>query len=453
MKKIAIIGAGSTMFTRQLLSSLYCHKELAGLQVVLEDIDTKALQRSFDLARKMLEQEGLDPNLISATNNPREALSGADFVINCIQVGGLEPWKLDVEIPRKYGVDQEVGDTLGPGGIFRALRHIPAVLSILDDMAELCPNALFINYANPLAPLTWAATEYSEISSIGLCYGVTYTVAQLAGYMGLGPWVEHPHSPEDWDKLMYSPIPDNIDVTFGGINHMTWILKILVDGIDKTNEIEKIIHRKDIYDADGVRCEVFKHFGYWSTENHWHFTDYVPYFRKNEAMINRYLPRRWNLLQLAETIHQRDSKNIQRQLDGTLPIRVEKSVLNAPKIIHAMCTGEVAKINGNVKNNGLIPNLPSDCVVEVPIYVDKGGLHPTAIGALPTQCAALNKTNINVQELVVEAALTKNLDSAFHALCLDPLTAALCTLDQIKAMFDELLDAQQQWLKGYYTRG
>ena len=446
MKKVTIIGAGSTMFTRQILSSLYCHPELASLQVVLEDLDSTTLKQSLALADKMLEQEGLSKNLITATTNQRDALKNADFVINCIQVGGLEAWKLDVEIPKKYGVNQEVGDTLGPGGVFRAMRHIPPMLSVLKDMEEVCPHALFINYANPLVPLTWAASVASSIESVGLCYGITYTVAQLAGYLGFGPWIDHPHSAEDWDKLMYSPIPENVDVVFGGINHMTWILKLMVDGVDKTEEINRLLSCPKTLEADGVRCEIYKHFGYWSTENHWHFTDYVPYFRKNEEMIDKYLPKRWQLLKLVEKIHRRDQKTIAEQLEGTRKIRVEKTVLNAPKIIHAMCTGVTNKINGNVVNNGLVSNLPSDCIVEVPIHVDKLGLQPTRIGKLPTQCAALNQTNINVQRLIVEAALNRDKQAAFHAVCLDPLTSAICTLEQIKAMFDELWDTQQKWL-------
>ncbi|SHO43068.1 alpha-galactosidase [Desulfopila aestuarii] len=450
MKKIAIIGAGSTMFTRQILSSLYCYRELAELQVTLEDLDQAALSRTLALAHKMLTQEGLPTKLITATTNQKEALTGADCVINCIQVGGLAPWKLDIEIPRKYNVDQEVGDTLGPGGIFRALRQIPPMLSILDDMERLCPDALFINYANPLAPLTWAATQYSDITSIGLCYGVTYTVAQLAGYLGFGPWVEHPHTPEAWDQLMYSPIPDNIDVLFGGINHMTWILQMLVDGVDRTDEIAGILAKPKVLAADGVRCEILRHFGYWSTENHWHCSDYVPYFRKNAAMIERFVPHRWNLLQLEEQIHRRDTEIIDRQLRGEQSIRVEKTVLNAPKIIHAMCTGQTAKINGNIRNNGLISNLPPECIVEVPIFVDRSGLHPTRVGTLPPQCAALNRSMISVQELIVEAALNYRKEAAFHAICLDPLTAAVCTLDEIAKMFDELWQAQQPWLQPYW---
>ncbi|MGD9211638.1 MAG: hypothetical protein PVI90_12710, partial [Desulfobacteraceae bacterium] len=198
MNKVTIIGAGSTMFTRQILSSLYCYPELAELHVTLEDLDAKFLERTLALTYKMLEQEGLDPRLVSATTDQRKALKNANFVINCVQVGGIDPWKLDMEIPRKYGVIQEVGDTLGPGGVMRALRHIPPLLSVLDDMEQVCPNAILMNYANPLAPLTWAARDYSNIPTIGLCYGLTYTVAQLAGYLGLGPWVDHPHTPEQW---------------------------------------------------------------------------------------------------------------------------------------------------------------------------------------------------------------------------------------------------------------
>ncbi len=448
MKKLAIIGAGSTMFTRQILSSLYCHQDLADLRVSLQDIDRQAMERSLAIARKMLSQEGLPTDLVSGTMEQKRALEGADFVINTIQVGGLEPWTLDVAIPKKYGVDQEVGDTLGPGGVFRALRHIPPTLQILDDMEEVCPQALFINYANPLAPLVWAASQYSRIRTVGLCYGVTYTLAQLAGYLGLGPWVKHPYTPEDWADLMYARVPANIEARYGGINHMTWILQLLVDGKDRTADIAAAVNDPGVYEADGVRCEIYRHFGYWSTENHWHFTDYVPYFRKHEDLINRFLPRRWNLQKLSRQVHETDARILSRQLQGEIPIRVEENILNAPKIIRALCTGQPVQINGNLVNRGLIGNLPDNCVVEVPIRVDREGLHPVNVGDLPPQCAALNRSNISVHELIVKAALEEDPQAAFHALCLDPLTAAVCTLDEIRRMFDEMYTAQRQWLRG-----
>ncbi|NCC24348.1 MAG: alpha-galactosidase [Deltaproteobacteria bacterium] len=445
MPRIVIVGAGSVMFTRQLLSSLFAHESLQNSEIVLEDLNPEILDRTLQLTRMMIAQHGLGAK-VTATTDQRRALSGADFVVCAIQVGGLDAWRLDMDIPRKYGVIQEVGDTLGPGGIFRALRHIPPVLSILRDMEEVCPQALFINKANPLAPLVWAARKSSPIASIGLCYGVTYTVAQLAGYLGIGPWIEHPHSPDAWGKLMYSPVPDGVEFLFGGINHMSWILSLKHRGRDMYPEIRSLPDNPDVFQADGVRCEILRHFGYWSTENHWHFSDYVPYFRKNEESINRFLPRRWNLLDLERQVHAAGRNEIESQLSGRLPIAVRKNVLNAPIIINAMVSGKKVRVNANVPNNGLIANLPDDCIVEVPVYADGTGLHPVAVGALPRQCAALCSTNINVQGLVVEAALERRPEAAMHALSLDPVTATVCTLDQIRAMFDELRHAQRPWL-------
>ncbi|OZS44458.1 alpha-galactosidase [Photobacterium sanguinicancri] len=452
MAQITIIGAGSVMFTRQICSALLSYPALAGSTITLMDIQSEVLKRSGQVVAKMIEQANL-PVTVKMTTNQYDALQGADFVINAIQVGGLEPWRLDIDIPAKYGVIQEVGDTMGPGGIFRALRHIPPMLSILKDMEQACPNAIFINYANPLAPLTWAAKEFSQITTVGLCYGVRYTVAQLAGYLGQGPWVDHPSTPERWQKLMYHQVPEHIDYEFAGINHMTWITKMQANGEDLMEAIRQIPNNPDVYLADGVRCEMLKFFDYWCTENHWHCSDYVPYFRKNEDMINRFLPLRWNLLALEEKVHAAGKAEIDAQLAGEQDFIIKPNMLNAPKLINATISGERVRINGNVANQQadglLIENLPQNCVVEVPIWVDKTGLHPQTMRRLPTQCASLIKTNTAVQELIVEAALNKDLNAARYALALDPVTATVCTLSEIDAMFEEMVEAQQVWLEQY----
>ncbi|MEF3698176.1 alpha-galactosidase [Desulfolutivibrio sp.] len=445
MPKIVIIGAGSVMFTRQMLSSLFSHESLGGATVVLEDVNPAILDRTLRLVRLMVAQNRIKAR-VTATTDQKKALRGADFVICAIQAGGLEAWRLDMDIPKKYGVIQEVGDTLGPGGVFRALRHIGPMLSILRDMEKLCPEALFINKSNPLAPLVWAARKASPITSIGLCYGVTYTVAQLAGYLGIGPWVDHPHSPEAWARLMYSPVPEGVEFTFGGINHMSWILSLKYQGRDMYPEIRTLPENPEVMAADGVRCEILRHFGLWSTENHWHFTDYVPYFRKNEETINRFLPRRWDLLNLERRVHAAGTAEIEAQLAGEKPVEVRRNVLNAPRIIQAMVSGQTVRVNANLPNNGLVANLPAECMVEVPVYVDGTGLHPVAVGSLPRQCAALCASNVSVQGLVVEAALEKRPEAALYALSLDPVTAAVCTLDQIRDMFEELRQAQRPWL-------
>lgn len=443
MAKLTIIGAGSVMFTRQILSSVFSFPALSGLEVVLEDLNPQALKTTQRLINMMVEQAGV-PARISVETDQKKALAGADFVICAVQVGGLEAWRIDRDIPKKYGVDQEVGDTLGPGGVFRGLRHIPVLLSILRDMEEVCPNALLMNYANPLAPLVWAARKVSNIRTVGLCYGVTYTVAQLAGYLQIAPWVEHPHTPELWDDLLYVSIPDDLIVQYGGVNHLCWILDVQFQGRDMREHIARLAEDPKVYEADGVRCEMLKAFGYWCTENHWHMTDYVPYFRKNPDMINRFLPRRWRLMDLVEEVRIKNDREVNQLLAGESHICVRQNALNAPKIMNAMLSGAPARINGNIPNTGLIDNLPGDCVVEVPVIVDGQGLHPQPVGALPPQCAALCRTNINVQELLVHGALTGERDAIKHALMLDPLTAAVCTLDQISAMTDEMFTAHEE---------
>lgn len=448
MAKLAIIGAGSVSFTRQILSAAFTYPALRGLHVALEDLNPEAVETARKVVERMIGQAGV-PARVTAGTDQAEALRDADFVICAVQAGGLEAWYLDRDIPRKYGVDQEVGDTLGPGGIFRGLRHIPVILDVLRDMEAVCPDALLMNYANPLAPLVWAANAVSDIACVGLCYGVGYTVAQLAGYLGAGPWIDHPHTVEQWDALLHAAVPDDVDFAFGGINHLCWILDVRHRGRDMAADIAALPENPAVYEADGVRCEMLKAFGYWCTENHWHMTDYVPYFRKTPAMIDRFLPRRWNLMALTEEKLVRNRRETAAILAGESTVPLRRNLLNAPKIMNAMVSGEPVRINGNIPNHGLIGNLPEACTVEVPVTVDGDGLHPHAVGDLPTQCAALCRTNVNVQELLVQGALTHDREAVKHACMLDPLTAAVCTLDQIAAMTDELFAAQARWLPGF----
>ncbi|MCT4534444.1 alpha-galactosidase [Halodesulfovibrio sp.] len=449
MARLTIIGAGSVMFTRQILSAAFAYPSLQNLELRLHDIDPDALKTTGKLVQKMIDQAKLPATVLLETDR-RKALAGTDFVICSVQVGGLDAWYLDRDIPKRYGVDQEVGDTLGPGGIFRGLRHIPVLVELLRDMEEVCPDALLMNYANPLAPLVWAASQVSEIRTVGLCYGVTYTVSQLAGYLGVGDWVEHPSTPELWEQLMFVSVPDDFEFSFGGINHLCWVLEARYKGEDMQPAIRQLPENAKVYAADGVRCEMLKAFGYWCTENHWHCTDYVPYFRKTPEMINRFLPQRWNLMELEEQVKQRSTRIIADQLSGSMSIPLKRNALNAPKIMNAVVSGERIRINGNVPNRHedglLVENLPADCAVEVPVWVDENGLSPQQVGALPAQCAALCRTNTNVQELLVQAALTGDKDAVKHACMLDPVTATICTLNQISEMVDAMLSAEAKWL-------
>ncbi len=448
MPKLTIIGAGSVSFTRQILSAALSYPALQDMHIALQDINSKTLDTTRRVIELMIAQSGL-PATVSVHTNQYQALVGADFVICTVQVGGLEAWRIDRDVPKKYGVDQEVGDTLGPGGIFRGLRHIPVLVSILRDMEEVCPNALLMNYVNPLAPLVWAADRVSKVTCIGLCYGVAYTVTQLAGYLGVGPWIEHPYTNELWDALLYASVPEDLEFSFGGINHLCWILNFKYRGKDLYPEIRSLPSVPTVYESDGVRCEMLKAFGWWCTENHWHMTDYVPYFRKNSETIDRFLPRRWNLMDLVNERALLTEQKTCEILEGKLPLPLRRNMLNAPRIMNAVTSGEPVRISGNLPNRGLIDNLPADCTVEVPITVDDNGLHPQAVGVLPAQCAALCRTNINVQELLVNGALSGDREAVKHACMLDPVTSAVCTLDQISAMTEELFEAQLHWLPDF----
>jgi alpha-galactosidase len=443
--RIVFIGAGSTMFARLLICDIYSHPALQDATIVLEDIDEARLDTTFRLAKKILETHRL-PGKIEKTSSQRQALKGADFVISMIQVGGLDAWEIDKAIPAKYGVDQIVGDTLGPGGVFRGLRHIPPILGIVADMEELCPHALLLNYANPMAAIMWAVNQAGRISSVGLCHSVQATTKQIAGYIRAAEWENYPITDRDWRDFYYRPVPGNINFFVAGINHMAWYLKYEVDGRDAYPLIREACQDRRAYEADTVRFEILKAFGYFVTESPHHLSEYVPYFRKSRKDIDRFMSYTWNALEIIRTKGSDDDASIQRQIEGKEPIALQPSVEYGSEIIHAVVSGKPIRINGNVRNTGLITNLPEGCCVEVPCLVDKNGVQPCYVGELPPQLAALNRTNINVQSLIVEAALKKDREAVYQAVMLDPLTSALLTLDEIRSMVDEMFQAERRWL-------
>jgi alpha-galactosidase len=445
MPQITFIGAGSTMFARNLLCDIFSFPQLRDITVMLEDLDEQRLDMTYKLATRLVEQEGY-PAKIERTTNQKEALKNADFVIIMFQVGGLEAYAIDKEIPLKFGIDQTVGDTLGPGGTFRGLRSIPALINICRDMEKLCPNAILLNYANPMAALMWAVNKATSIESVGLCHSVQATTRQLAGYIGAGPWENYPFTEEDWEVFFYAPVPETINFYVAGINHQAWYLKYEVNGEDAYPKINEAYNDPKAYEADAVRFEILKHFGYFVTESPNHMSEYVPYFRKNPDMVKRFVKRRWDYYDIC--IQKKDALNseIKEQINGKQKIKVRASVEYGSRIIHSVVTGKQIRINGNVSNTGLITNLPDGCCVEVPCLIDKNGINPCYVGELPPQLAALNRTNINVQSLIVEAALNRDREAAYHAVMVDPLTSALLTLDEIRSMTDEMFDAQKQWL-------
>lgn len=447
--KIAFIGAGSTMFSKLLMGDIYAHPALKDAHIVLEDLDEQRLDLTYRLSQRILAQLKT-PGKVTKTTNQREAVRDADFVVSMIAVGGNEAWQIDKDIPLKYGVDQIVGDTLGPGGLFRALRHIPPILRLCRDMEELCPKALLLNYANPMAPIMWAVNRASSVRNVGLCHSVQATTKEIAGYIGAAEWENYPITNEDWHDFYYRPMPENIDIFVAGINHMAWFFKYEVDGKDAYPLIRAAVNDKRAYEADTVRFEILKHFGYFVTESPHHMSEYVPYFRKSKKTVDRYMSYTWNALDIIREKGKKDDEAILRQIEGTEKINLKPSVEYGAKIINAMVTGVPLRINGNVNNSGLITNLTENCCVEVPCLVDKNGVQPIHVGSLPPQLAALNMTNVNVQSLMVEAALRADRQKAKQAAMLDPLTAAVCTLDQVDAMVDEMFEAEKRWLPDFF---
>ncbi len=437
--KIALIGAGSTVFTRNLCSDILLTPALQESVIALMDIDSDRLAQAHNLVRAIVDHRGLRAR-VEATTDRREAVRDADYVITTFQQGGLDAYALDIEIPQRYGVEQCVGDTLGPGGVFRALRTIPVLIDLCHDMDDVAPDALLINYVNPMAANCWAVDEATGRPHVGLCHSVQGTSEMLAQWIGV-----------PYDEVVF---------LCAGINHQAWFLEFRRDKEDLYPLIWEAIERPEIYAQEPVRIELMKHFGYFVTESSGHASEYVPYFRKNAAMVNEDLVPRFKdtvnswfdfgrtggYLRHCISRFEEAQKEYQELLEGIRDLPTERTHEYGSYIIEAMETNRPARINGNVPNWGLIDNLPRGCCVEVPCLVDGNGIQPTAVGALPTQLAALNRTNVNVQELIVEAALTGDVEAVYHACMLDPLTGAVCTLPQIRAMVDEMLVAQAQWL-------
>jgi len=441
MTKITFIGAGSTVFAKNLMGDILSFPELADSTISLHDIDAERLRTSEVVGRKVAQAVGARPTIESTTDR-RKALQGADYVLCMIQVGGYKPSTvIDFEIPKKYGLRQTIADTLGIGGIMRALRTIPVLLDICRDMEQVCPNALFLNYVNPMAMNCWALSRATPIKTVGLCHSVPGTARELAHDLGVPP--------------------DEIDYLVAGINHVAFYLKLERDGQDlypllREHAAQSIGPvRSPSHSAwtlsDKVRYEAFRRLGYFVTESSEHFSEYVPWFIKRDRpdLIDTYdIP-------LDEYI-----RRCERQIEGwgvmrseleseDLPLEVKRSVEYGSLIIHSMETNQPRTIYGNVRNTGLIDNLPDGCCVELPCLVDVNGVQPTKIGALPPQLAALMRTNVNVQELTVEAALTGKREHIYHAAMLDPHTAAELSLDQIWSLVDDLIAAHGDMLPHY----
>lgn len=462
MVKIAFIGAGSTVFAKNLMGDILSFPEFADSTFALMDIDPKRLETSVEVAHTVNEFLGTNAT-IEPTTNRREALKGASYVICMIQVGGYKPATVtDFEIPKKYGLRQTIGDTLGIGGIMRGLRTIPVLVDIAKDMEELCPDALFLNYVNPMVMNQWGLSRASGIKTVGLCHSVPHTAHELAEDINV-PY-------------------EDINYLVAGINHLAFYLKFenKHTGEDLYPRIQKVLDEGRAPDWNLTRYELFKRFGYFVTESSEHLSEYMPWFIKHDRPelieefnipLDEYLARceaqiaGWNMAQAARDKGEAPSEQAIRQslidinlmprmIEGTVRTimnfdKVQRSVEYGSLIIHSMETDTTRKIYGNVPNKGIISNLPDECIVEVPCLVDKNGIQPTMIGALPPQLSALMQTNINVQALTVEAAMTCKRDHIYHAAMLDPHTAAELSLDQIVSMVDELIEAHGELLPQY----
>ncbi len=427
MAKTVFLGAGSTVFARNLLGDILGYKELADSEIVLHDIDAERLATSEMVAHRVCESFNA-PAKISATTDRREALDGADYAINMIQVGGYEPCTItDFEVPKRFGLRQTIADTLGIGGIMRGLRTIPVLLSMCADMEELCPDVWFLNYSNPMAMNCRAANRASKIRTVGLCHSVQGTAFELSLDLGI-----------NYGEINYLA---------AGINHMAFYLRFERDGEDLYPQLRALADSGQIPEENRVRYEMLRRLGYFVTESSEHFAEYVPWFIKRDRpdLIERFnipldeYPRRC-VAQIEDWEAER------KRLEDGPSLKVGPSGEYAATIIRSIETGRPRTIYGNVANVGLIDDLPSGCTVEVPCLVDGNGVQPTRIGALPPQLAALIRTNVNVQELTVEAALTGRLEHVYHAAMLDPHTAAELDIDRIYELVDELLAAHGDWV-------
>ncbi len=427
MPKIALIGAGSVVFARRLLQDVVTTPALADARISLMDVDPQRLDLIGAFARRLISDAGTC-NTIDLGTDRSEALRNADYVITTIRVG--DDLAVDQEVPLRYGVDQSVADTLGPGGVFKALRTVPVLLDVCRDMEALCPDALLLQYTNPMAIACWAIAEATETEAVGLCHSVQRTTEQLAEYIG-------------------APA-DSVTAWVGGINHMAWFLRFERDGEDAYPQLWEAMRDDRVHARDPVRFEVMRHFGYFVSESTRHMSEYVPYFRTSRERMGTF-----GLDAISADLSRLEKRNeeyfnsMRDELARPSPLTARRSDEYACRIMSAMEGGGLTVINGNVPNFGGIANLPEGACVEVPCQIDGLGVHPMTVGELPSQLAALIRSNIAVQELAVTAVLEGSREAAKHAVMLDPLTAAVLSLADIEAMFDEMWAAHGEQLAAY----
>lgn len=432
MPQITIIGAGSAVFSRQLITDILQIEGLDEGRFALVDIDAERLELTHRIAERLIIHSGKRWSVTASTNR-REVLAGSDFIINTIEVAGLPNVDHDFEIPMKYGVNQCIGDTIGPGGIFKALRTGPAWLDILHDAEQLCPHALVLNYTNPMSILTLAALTGTRMRTVGLCHSVQGTSEALAEYL------EVPLAELEW--------------RCAGLNHNAWFTQLRHHGQDMYPRLRERAKISAIYEQDPIRFEFMLYFGAFVSEGSGHFSEYTPYFRKRPELIERYCrdgylgetgfyAHNWS------TWREENDTEIREMLDGTRPLDLTRSYEYGSNIVEAIVLNRPTVFYGNVRNTGLIDNLPDGCV-EVACLVDRNGVQPTHFGTLPEQLAAINRSHMAIHSLMSEALLTHNKEAARYALLLDPLTAAVCSPAEISSMFDEMWEAERAYLQPF----
>lgn len=430
MPHITILGAGSTVFARQLMTDILQIEGLNEGCFALVDIDSNRLELAHQIAERLIARSGKRWSVRASTER-RDLLVGSDFVINTIEVAGLANVRHDFDIPLKYGINQCIGDTIGPGGIFKALRTGPAWLDILHDAEQLCPQAWVLNYTNPMSILTLAALTGTTMRTVGLCHSVQGTSRQLADYLDV------PHQDLQW--------------SCAGINHNAWFTELRYQGQDMYPRLRERSLLPEVYERDPIRFETMRAFGAFVTESSGHFSEYVPYFRKRPDLIEHYCRAGY----LGETgfyanhwptWREQNDLSIREMLAGTQELPFTRSYEYGSFIVEAMSMRRPTVIYGNVRNSGLIDNLPDGCV-EVACLIDQNGVQPRHFGPLPEQLAALNRSHMSIHTLMCQALLTRNKEAARYALLLDPLSAAVCSPSEISALFDEMWEAERESLQ------
>jgi alpha-galactosidase len=432
MPKVTLVGAGSAVFARQIITDILAVDGLDRGVFALVDIDSNRLDLARRIAERLVEISG-KPWTVEASVERLDVLKGTDYVVNSIEVAGLQNVRHDYDIPKKYGVDQCIGDTIGPGGIFKALRTGLAWLEIVADVGRLAPSAVVMNYTNPMSILTLAASRSSSLAVVGLCHSVQGTSRLLAEFLDV------PYEELDW--------------RCAGINHNAWFTRLERHGKDLYPLLRERAAQPEIYERDPVRFDVMLHLGAFVTESSGHFSEYVAYYRKRQDLLKKYTrpgylgesgfyANNWPEWRMA------NDERIHSMLRGETEIPLTRSHEYASYIIEAMEHGRATSIHGNVPNAGSIENLPEGCV-EVECAVGPDGIRPVQFGSLPEQLAALNRSHMAVHELVVQALLERDRTKAMYALMLDPLTAAVCSLEEIESMFNEMWEAERSSLSAF----